>query len=130
MTEGTGGIQLARLTSRRLARADCETQINLSGKETRGVAHPTLDLDGEVEMQGEGKRGARYQPLPSLEDTEETTQPALPQSSVAMPACNLENKIDLHEGAGGVKRGQAEPEENSHNEKWRKREGIKRRIAR
>ena len=34
----------------------------------------------------------------------------------------------MQEGTGGVKRSQAEPEENSHNEKWRKREGIKRRL--
>ena len=79
-------------------------------------------------MQGEGKKGAEYQPLPNLEDTEEPTQPALPQSLGAMPAYNPENEIDIHEGAGGVKRGQTEPEENSHNEKWRKCEGIKRRL--
>ena len=79
-------------------------------------------------MQGEGKKGAGYQPLPNLEDTEEPTQPALPQSSGAMSAYNPENEIDMHEGAGGVKRGQTEPEENSHNEKWRKHEGIKRRL--
>jgi len=45
-----------------------------------------------------------------------------------MPAYDPENEIDVQEGAGGVKRGQAEPEENSHNEKWRKRKGIKRRL--
>ena len=66
-------------------------------------------------MQGEGKRGAEYQPLPSLENTGEPTQPTLPQSSGAVPAYNPENKIDMQEGTGGVKRGQAEPEENSHN---------------
>ena len=32
----------------------------------------------------------------------------------------------MHEGAGGVKRGQTEPEKNSHHDKWRKREWIKR----
>ena len=32
----------------------------------------------------------------------------------------------MHEGVGGVKRGQTEPEKNSHHDKWRKREGIKR----
>jgi len=79
-------------------------------------------------MQGEGKRGADYQPLPSLENTRESTQPTLPQSSGAVPAYNPENEIDMQEGTGGVKRGQAEPEENSHYEKWRKREGIKRRL--
>ena len=45
-----------------------------------------------------------------------------------MPAYDPENEIDVQEGTGGVKRSQAEPEENSHNEKWRKREGIKRRL--
>ena len=55
-------------------------------------------MDGEVEMQGEGKKGAGYQPLPNLEDTEEPTQPALPQFSGAKP------EIDMHEGAGGVKK--------------------------
>ena len=74
------------------------------------------------------ERGAGYQPLPSLEDTGEPTQPALPQSSGEMPAYNPENKIDMQEGAGGLKRGQAEPEENSHHEKWRKHEVTKRRL--
>ena len=45
-----------------------------------------------------------------------------------MPAYNPENEIDIQEGIGGVKRGQAETEENSHNEKWRKSEGIKGRL--
>ena len=75
-------------------------------------------------MQGKGKRGAEHQPLPSLENTGDPTQPTLPQSSGAVP----ENEIDMQEGTRGVKRGQAEPEENSHNKKWRKREGIKRRL--
>ena len=92
------------------------------------AGHPTLDLDEEVEMQGEGKRGAGYQPHPGLEDTEEPTQPALPQFSSAKPAYHPENEIDMHEGAGGVKRVKTEQEENSHNEKWSKREGIKRRL--
>jgi len=33
-----------------------------------------------------------------------------------VPAYSPENEIDMQEGTGGVKRGQAEPEENSHNE--------------
>ena len=37
-----------------------------------------------------------------------------------------ENEIHMHEGAGGVKRGQTELEKNLHHDKWRKREGIKR----
>ena len=85
-------------------------------------------MDEEVGMQEEGERGVGYQPYPSLEDTEEQTQPALPRPSGAMPALYPENEIDMHEGPGGVKRGQTEPEENSHSEKWRKREGIKRRL--
>ena len=32
----------------------------------------------------------------------------------------------MHEGAGGVKRGQTKLEKNLHHDKWRKREGIKR----
>jgi hypothetical protein len=43
-----------------------------------------------------------------------------------MPAYQPENEIYIHEGAGGVKRGQTEPEKNSHHDKWRKPEGIKR----
>ena len=45
-----------------------------------------------------------------------------------MPAYSPENEIDMQEGTGGVKRSQAEPKENSHNKKWRKREGIKGRL--
>ena len=72
------------------------------GRQTDHVTQITssCDLDEEVEMQGEG-RG---------EDTGEPTQPTLPQSSGVMPACDPENEIDMQEGAGGVKRGQAEPE--------------------
>ena len=43
-----------------------------------------------------------------------------------MPVYQLGNKIHMHEGAGGVKRGQTELEKNLHHDKWRKREGIKR----
>ena len=32
----------------------------------------------------------------------------------------------MHEGAGGVKRGQTKLEKNLHHNKWRKREGVKR----
>ena len=32
----------------------------------------------------------------------------------------------MHEGDRGVKRGQTDPEKNSHHDKWRKHEGIKR----
>ena len=69
-----------------------------------------------------------FQPLPTLENTGEPTQPNLPQSAGAVPVYNPENEIDMQEETGGEKRGQAEPKENSHNEKWRKREGIKRRL--
>jgi len=34
----------------------------------------------------------------------------------------------MHEGAGGVKRGQTKLEKNLHHDKWRKREGIKREL--
>ena len=43
-----------------------------------------------------------------------------------MPVYQPENEIQMHEGAGGVKRGQTELEKNLHHDKWRKREGIKR----
>ena len=43
-----------------------------------------------------------------------------------MPVYQPENEIHMHEGAGGVKRGQTELEKNLHHDKWRKREGIKR----
>ena len=99
--------------------ADHGTQITSScereGGEGRG-AHPTLDLDGEVDMQGEGNRGQSTSPPHSLENTGESTHPTQPQPSGAVPAYSLKNEIDMQEW-GGVKRGQTEPEENSHNEK-------------
>ena len=111
-----------------IRQTDLETQITSSCEEVGRGSHPILDLDGEVDLQGEGKRGAESQPLPSLENTREPTQPTIPQFSGVVPAYNPEYEIDMQEGTGGVKRGQTEPEENSHNEKWRKREGIKRRL--
>ena len=56
---------------------------------------------------------------PSLENTGGSTHPTQPQPSGAVIAYSPENEIDS---------GQTEPEENSHNEKWRKREGMKRRL--
>ena len=79
-------------------------------------------------MQREGKRGEGYQPHPRLEDTEELVQPALPQSSGAKSAYHPEYTVDMHEGAVRVERGLTEPEGNSHHDKWRKHEGIKRRL--
>ena len=43
-----------------------------------------------------------------------------------MPVYQLGNEIHMHEGAGGVKRGQTELEKNLHHDIWRKRKGIKR----
>ena len=96
-------------------------------KREGGDPTPTLDLDGEVDMQGEGNRGQSTSPPHSLENTGESTHPTQPQPSGAVPAYSLKNEIDMQEW-GGVKRGQTKPEKKSHNEKWRKREGIKRRL--
>ena len=57
---------------------------------------------------------------------DEPTQPTTPPSSSTMPVYQPENEINMHEGAGGVKRGQTELEINLHHDKWRIREGIKR----
>ena len=83
-----------------IRQTDCETQITSSCEEGGKGSHPTLDLDGEVDMQGEGKRGAEYQPFPSLENTGEPTQPTLLQSAGAVPAYSPENEIDMQEGGG------------------------------
>ena len=80
-----------------IRQTDRETQITSSCEEGGKGSHPTLDLDGEVDMQGEGKRGAEYQPFPSLENTEEPTQPTLLQFSGAVPAYIPENEIDQQE---------------------------------
>ena len=40
-----------------IIQTDRRTQITSSCKEGGRGSHPTLDLDGEVDMQGEGKRG-------------------------------------------------------------------------
>ena len=69
-------------------------------------------------MQGREEREAEQQVNNRLENQEEPILPTLTH----------ENEIDMQERGGGEKRGQAESEENSHNEKWRKREGIKRRL--
>ena len=79
----------------------------------QGGAHPTLNLDGEVEMQGGDERGAEHQPDTRLEDPEEPTP----------PTPTYENEIDMQEG---VKRGPAGCIENPGNGKLRRREGIKR----
>ena len=80
-----------------IRQTDRETQITSSCEEGGKGSHPSLDLDGEVDMQGEGKRGAEYQPFPSLENTEEPTQPTLLQLSGAVPAYSPENEIDQQE---------------------------------
>ena len=54
-----------------IRQTDRKTQITSSCEEGGRGTHPTLDLDGEVDMQGEGKRGAEYQRFPSLENTGE-----------------------------------------------------------
>ena len=47
-------------------------------------------------------------------------EPTTPPSFSTMPVYQPENEIHMHEGAGGVKRGQTELEKNLHHEKWRK----------
>ena len=59
---------------------------------------------------------------------DEPTQPTTPSSFSTMPVYQSKNEIHMHEGAGGVKRGQTELEKNLHHDKWRKREGIKREL--
>ena len=80
------------------------------------------------EYAGRGEEGGRASAPPQPGKYRRTNPANLPQSSGSVPAYSPENEIDMQEGTGGVKRSQAEPEENSHNEKWRKREGIKRRL--
>ena len=79
-------------------------------------------------MQGEGNRGQSTSPPPSQENTGESTDLTQPQPSGEVPAYSPENEIDMPKGGGEVKRDQAEPKENSNHEKWKKREGIKRRL--
>ena len=50
-----------------ISQTDRETQITSSCEE-EGGAHPTLDLDGEVKMQGGEVGGAELQPNNRLED--------------------------------------------------------------
>ena len=61
-----------------IRQTDHETQITSSCEEAGRGSHPTLDLDGEVEMQGEGKRGAGYQHLPPQPERYRRTNPANP----------------------------------------------------
>ena len=65
-------------------------------KRRGGEAHPTLDLDVEVEMQGGDEGGAELQHSNRLEDIDEPTLPTLKH----------ENEIDMQEEGTGVKRGQ------------------------
>ena len=65
-------------------------------KRQGGGAHPTLDLDGEVEMQGGDEGEAEQQPSTRLGNPEEPTP----------PTPNLKNELDMQEGSKGVKRGQ------------------------
>ena len=67
-------------------------------------------------MQGGEERGAEYQSHTRLGNQEEPTPPAQ----------NQENKIDMQEGAGGVKRGRTESGESHSNGKLRRGEGLKR----
>ena len=61
-TLGTGGRQLVRRSHRRLNRLTMRPRSHPAVKRQGGGAHPTLDLDGEVEMQGGDKREAEHQP--------------------------------------------------------------------
>ena len=81
----------------------------------RGGAHPTLDLDGEVEMQGGDEGGVDLQHSNKVEEIDEPTLPTLTH----------ENEIDMQEGSTGAKRGQPECVENPCNGKLRRSEGIK-----
>ena len=88
-----------------------------TGKVRRGQAEPEENSHNEKWRKREGiKRRLQDEP----------TQPTLPPSSSIMPVYHQANEIHMHEGAGGVKRGQTELEKNLHHDKWRKREGIKR----
>ena len=80
-------------------------------------------------MQGEGNRGTEYQPPPQS-GKYRRINPSNPTPTFRCSASLQPGEPDRYAGGGGggVKRGQTEPEENSHNEKWRKREGIKRRL--
>ena len=101
-----------------ISQTNRETQITSSCEEEGGEAHPTLDLDGEVEMQVEDEGGAELQHSNRLEDIDEPTLPTLEH----------ENEIDMQEGVTGVKRGQPECVDNPCNGKLRRREGIKRSL--
>ena len=92
-----------------------KTQITSSCEEAREEPPTSLDLDGEVEMQGGEERGVEHQSDTRLENQEELTLPNQTQ----------ENEIDMQERGTGVKRGQSEHVENPVIGKLRRREGIK-----
>jgi len=77
-------------------------------------------------MQGGEESWAEYQPHTNLRKSEEPTQTSLTQATGAAPTPSPENEIDMQEGAGGVKRGQAEYGESHSNSKLRRQEWIKR----
>ena len=100
-------------TPQEIRQTDFETQITSSYEEAGGGANPTLDLVGEVEMQGGDEREAEDQTNIRLEKQEEPTLPTLTH----------ENEIDMQEGGAGAKRVQSEYVENHGNGKLRRREG-------
>ena len=95
-----------------IRQTDSEAQIT-SNCENEGGAHPALDLDGEVEMQGGDGGETEPQHNNRLEGIDEPTLPTL--------AC--ENEIDMQEGVTGVKRGEIRVRRKPMQ---RQREGIKR----
>ena len=80
-------------------------------------------------MQGDDNKGAEYQPFPQPGEYRRTN-PANPAPILRCSANLQPVEQDRYSGGGGVKRGHAEPEENSNHEKWRKRGGVQEEITR
>jgi hypothetical protein len=109
-----------------IRQTDRETQITSSCETDRGGTPPPLDLDGEVEMQGEDNGEAENQPNNGFEDIEEPSRPTSARENVIKVP---ENEIDMREEkSGGEKRGTSECGEGPGNGKLRRREGIKRNL--
>ena len=91
-----------------IGQTDLKIQIDLSSTETVGAVNPTLDLDGDVDMQGGEEGRVVHTPHPMQEDLEEQIQPVPPQTwggenppiGVAQPH-SLEKEIIMQEGARG-----------------------------
>ena len=116
-----------------IRQTDSEAQIT-SNCENEGGAHPALDLDGEVEMQGGDGGEAEPQHNNRLEGIDEPTLPTLArENEMDMQeggtgagrgqSEGVENEIDMQEGVTGVKRGEIRVRRKPMQ---RQREGIKR----